>query len=68
MGISVRGKRITVQLEGKTVVDFTEAEPAAPLAGRPGRKLDPEGGAIALQAHDPGSIFYFKSVRVRELP
>jgi len=68
VGIAVRGKRLTIQLEGKTVVDFTEAEPAAPVAGRPGRKLDPEGGAIALQAHDPTSVFYFKSVRVRELP
>jgi hypothetical protein len=36
------------------------------LAGK--RRLDPEGGAIALQAHDPGSVFYFKDIKIRKLP
>jgi hypothetical protein len=65
--ISVRGKRITVQIEGKTVVDYTEPENVQRPPGRSGRKLDPNGGAIALQAHDPGSTFYFKSIRIRPL-
>ena len=66
--IKVQGKRIVVQVEGKTVVDYTEPENIERPKGREGRKLDPNGGAIALQAHDPGSTFYFKSVRIRTLP
>jgi hypothetical protein len=68
--ITVQGPRIRVQLNGATVVDYTE--PPDAKAQRPperkGRLLNPQGGAIALQGHDPGSVFYFKSVRVRELP
>jgi hypothetical protein len=65
--ITVRGKHIVVQIEGQTVVDYTEPENVQRPPERAGRKLDPAGGAIALQAHDPGSTFYFKSVRVRAL-
>lgn len=65
--ITVRGKRITVQIEGKTVVDYTEPENVQRPPERAGRKLKPAGGAIALQAHDPGSTYYFKSIRVRPL-
>jgi hypothetical protein len=35
---------------------------------RAGRKLNPAGGAIALQAHDPDSTYYFKDIRIRSLP
>jgi len=66
--ITVRGKQITIQINGKTVVDYTEPENVVRPADRAGRKLNPEGGAIALQAHDPASIFYFKSLRIRPLP
>ena len=65
--ITVRGKRITVQLDGKTVVDYTEPENPPRPPGREGRVLNPAGGAIALQAHDPTSTFYIKSVRLRAL-
>lgn len=65
--ITVRGKRIQVQVEGRSVVDYTEPENVQRAPGRLGRKLDPQGGAIALQAHDPTSTFYIKSVRVRSL-
>ena len=65
--ITVRGKRITVQIDGQKVVDYIEPENVQPPPGRPGRKLDPIGGAIALQAHDPGSTFYFRSIRLRAI-
>ena len=68
--IVVRGQRITVEIDGRTTVDYTEGPNAA--AERPkerkGRLLNPRGGAIALQAHDPKSVFYFKDIRVRPLP
>jgi hypothetical protein len=63
--IAVRGKRITVAIDGKKVVDYTEPENVQRSPQRAGRKLAPNGGAIALQAHDPGSTFYFRSVKIR---
>ena len=67
MRVRVEGKRIRVWLNDQLVNDYTEpANPQRP-ADRAGRVLNPNGGAIALQAHDPGSVFYFRSVRIREL-
>ena len=65
--IAVRGKRITVDIDGQRVVDYTEPENVQRPKERLGRVLDPHGGAIALQAHDPGSTFYFRSIRIRPL-
>ena len=65
--LRVEGNRIQVFVEDKKVLDYTE--PPAPIRepARAQRLLDPVGGAIALQAHDPKSIFYFKQIRLREL-
>ena len=65
--ITVRGRQIMVHLNDKKVVDFTEPEKGDPVPGRPGRRLDPLGGGIALQAHDPTSVFYFKDIRIRKI-
>jgi len=65
VNVTVRGKRIVIKIDGKQVIDYTEPDNAPRPKGREGRLLNPAGGAIALQAHDPGSTFYFKSVRVR---
>jgi hypothetical protein len=65
--IKVQGKRITVTIDGKQVIDYTEPANAPRPKGREGRLLDAKGGAIALQAHDPGSTFYFRSIRLRPL-
>ena len=66
--ITVQGKHITVQLNDKTVVDYTEPENVERPPERAGRKLNPAGGAIALQGHDPSSTFYFKDIRIKRLP
>jgi hypothetical protein len=66
--ITVRDKRITVQLNDRQVIDYTEPAGVQRPAERAGRLLDPEGGGIALQAHDPQSVFYFKEIRIRRLP
>lgn len=70
VNIRVQDQRIVIQVNGKTTVDYTE--PPGVVAQRSkerkGRVLRPEGGAIALQAHDDKSTFYFKSIRVRPLP
>jgi hypothetical protein len=65
--VTVRGQKITIQVDGKTVVDYTEPANVERPKERAGRKLDPQGGAIALQGHDPASTFYFKSLRLRPL-
>jgi len=63
----VQGKRIVVWINDEQVLDYTEPDEPERPAARAKRLIDPEGGAIALQAHDPKSVFYFKSIRVRKL-
>jgi len=67
--IRVEGKRIRVWLNDNEAVDYTEPENVVALRSskRKGRFLREEGGAIALQAHDTDSVFYFRSVRIRRL-
>lgn len=55
----VRGKQVIVKVDGKQVVDYTEP------AGAPS-KLN--GGTVALQGHDPGSVVKYKNIRIRLLP
>ncbi|MBW3622157.1 MAG: DUF1080 domain-containing protein [Armatimonadetes bacterium] len=68
VNVRVVDKRIVVRVNGKTVVDYTEPDPLVRPPDRIGRRIRPEGGAIALQAHDPESTFYFKEIRIRPLP
>lgn len=68
MHLIVNGKRIQVSLDGKQVIDYTEPENPGRPPDRKGRLLDPEGGAIAIQAHDPGSTWYFKEIKIKRLP
>lgn len=60
--ISVRGKHVTVKVDGKTLVDWTEPE-GFEAKGFPGRKID--HGTFALQGHDPNSEVLYKSIEVR---
>lgn len=64
--IRVEGKRITLIVDGKTTVDYTEPENPKREKGREGRILS--RGTFALQAHDPGSSVWFRNVRVKVLP
>ncbi len=66
--VVVNGKRITVALDGKQVIDYTEPAEVKRPPERKGRVLSPDGGAIALQAHDPKSVWYFRDIRVKRLP
>jgi hypothetical protein len=68
MRIKVQDKHINIYINDKPVVDYTEPTPVKPPAGHGGRKIDPNGGAIALQGHDPTSVYYFKDIRIRRLP
>ena len=64
--IIVKGKTITVKVNGETTVEWTEPEgfdPAKALKGMPGRKLG--SGTFAIQGHDPESTAYYKDIRVK---
>ena len=63
--IIVKGKRIIVKVNGKVVNDYTEPDNVN-YPGWPGRKLSK--GTFAIQAHDPGSVVYYKSLKVKPLP
>jgi len=67
--IKVEGRRIMIQIDGRTTVDWTEPadwDPAKALRNMPGRKLDQ--GLIALQGHDPKSTIFYKEMFIRPLP
>lgn len=65
--VRVEGNRIRVFVGGKEVIDYQEPSTPKREPARAKRLLDPDGGAIALQAHDPESIFYFREIRIRQL-
>jgi len=64
--IVVNGKTIMVKINEKIVVDYTEDAKPTRKKGREERLLS--HGAIAIQAHDPGSTTYFRNIQVRKLP
>jgi putative membrane-bound dehydrogenase-like protein len=64
---TVEGKHIEVWLNGTKVTDYVEPDSPERPASRAKRLIDPKGGAIALQAHDPDSVFYFRRIRVRKI-
>ncbi|HUS36674.1 MAG TPA: DUF1080 domain-containing protein [Verrucomicrobiae bacterium] len=62
--IIVKGNNVTVKVDGKIVLSYTEppgAQPSKPFE----RKLNE--GTFAFQAHDPGSTIMYKNVRVKRL-
>jgi hypothetical protein len=62
--IIVNGNQVTVKVDGKLVLEYTE--PPGALAGKDyTRKLDE--GTFALQAHDPKSVVRYKNIRVKRL-
>jgi hypothetical protein len=64
--IKVEGKRVTIKINERTVVDYTEPEGVEKEEGRAEKRLS--SGTFALQGHDPESKVYFKEVLVRPLP
>ena len=63
--IKVVGKRVTLTVNGEVTVDFTEPDNAPHWADMPGRRIS--HGTIALQAHDPGSVAYYRNIRIKPL-
>jgi hypothetical protein len=64
--ITVKGNTITIKVNDKQVVTWTQ--PADWDGGRegPGRRITGPG-TIALQGHDPNSTVYYKNIRIKPL-
>ena len=63
--IRVKGKQVTVKIDNKIVVDFTEPEGLEKTNGRDLKRIS--SGTFALQGHDPKSKVYFRNIRVRPI-
>ena len=61
--VIVQGKKVTVKIDGKILLEYTEPKGAQP--GNYTRVLD--SGTFALQAHDPKSVVRYKNIRVKKL-
>jgi hypothetical protein len=64
--IIVQDKTVTVKLNGKEVVRWTQ--PDDWKGGREGSRRALGSGTFALQGHDPNSTVYYKNIRVKPLP
>ena len=62
--IIVKGKTVTVKIDGKPVMEYTE--PEGQVAGKDFTRVF-DKGTFALQAHDPKSVVYFKNIKVKRL-
>lgn len=64
--IIVVGKAITVKINGKTVMEYTEPAIVPDSSVQDKRRIG--SGTFALQGHDPKSKVYYKNIMVRTLP
>jgi hypothetical protein len=64
--IIVQGKTVTIKLNGKEVVKWTQ--PDDWNGGREGAGRAISRGTIAFQGHDPNSVVHYKNVRIKPLP
>jgi hypothetical protein len=63
--IKVEGKHVTVKINDRTVVDYTEPGDFKPEPGQTNHFLS--SGTFALQGHDPKSEVHFKNILVKVL-
>ena len=64
--IIVQDNTVTIKLNGKEVVNWTQ--PAEWNGGREGQGRVLGHGTIALQGHDPNSTVHYKNIRIKPLP
>lgn len=63
--IIVQGEKITVKVNGKVINEFVESQDRGDI-GESKKRLS--SGTVALQAHDPQSVIYYKDIRIKPLP
>ena len=64
--ITVEGKTIKTYINGMLAAEYTEPDEVYRPESFKGRLLG--SGTFALQCHDPGSVVYFKNLKVKPLP
>ena len=64
--IVVKGNTVTISLNGKKVVEWTQPADWKGTSDFAGRRID--HGTFALQGHDPGSETHYRNIKVRVLP
>ena len=65
--ITVKGKSITMKVNGKTTVEYTEPKDGPTKAERGGFDRFLDSGTFAIQCHDPGSEVHIRSVKIKPL-
>ncbi|TNF39996.1 MAG: DUF1080 domain-containing protein [Cytophagales bacterium] len=63
--VIVEGSKITVKVNGQTINEYDESKDEKRGGDLGTKKLS--SGTIALQAHDPESVIYYRSVKVKIL-
>jgi hypothetical protein len=63
--IVVKGKTVTISLNGKQVVEWTQPDDWKGGREGPGRSIG--HGTIAFQGHDPKSVVQYKNVQIKIL-
>lgn len=63
--IIVNGDKATVKINDKVVMEYDESEDSKRPANAGDKKFD--RGTIALQAHDPESVIFYRSVKIKVL-
>jgi hypothetical protein len=66
MDIKVVGKHVTVAVNNKQLVDYTEPDDVKRPASMAERLIT--HGTFALQGHDPKSTVFYKNIMVKPLP
>lgn len=64
--IKVEGKKVTICINGKCLVEYEEKPDDKRDADKQERWL--KGGTFAIQAHDPTCEVHYKDIRVKPLP
>jgi hypothetical protein len=63
--VIVEGSQITVKVNGKTINEYDESKDEKRTGDLGVKSLG--SGTIALQAHDPESVIYYRSVKIKIL-
>ncbi len=64
--IIVKDGKVTVKVNDKVINEYDEDKDRGEPVGDSKKKLS--SGTIALQAHDPESIIYYKDIKIKPLP
>lgn len=63
--IIVKGDHVVVKINGQTVIQYVESKDTNRPDNAGEKKID--HGTFAIQAHDPESVIYYRSIKVKVL-